>query len=234
MAGKKLYAMAKRFSDTDKFKKPFFRGLSGAYKLLWDYLYHNCDNAGIWIKDFEIAQIYVGSDMPITEDQAIKNFAGRITIFDNGAKWFIPAFIEFQYDCTVEGLNPNNNAHLSVIKKLKKEGLISPSPEAQDKYKEEDKDKVKDLDKDKYIVVDSKKIYDPLPILEFYEAQLNGTQKENGNTAWKPMVPVWFEQHLLEEFKDDMHVKNSFKKHYINLPKVNGQKKVDTKDYSKL
>lgn len=216
--------MAKRFSDTDKFKKPFFRGLRGAYKLLWDYLYHNCDNAGIWIKDFEVAQIYVGSDMPINEEEALKFFAGRIIIFDNGAKWFIPAFIEFQYDCTVELLNPSNNAHLSVIKKLKKEGLISSSQGAQDKDKEEDK--VKDLDKDKYIMVGLKKIIDPIQTLEFYEAQLNGTMRENGNVDWKALVPKWLSEHIGENFKDDNHVKNSFKKFYLdNKPKVNGFKK---------
>ena len=47
----------KRFTDTDKYKKPFIRGLKGAYKLLWDYLYHECDNAGVWIDDFDVAQI---------------------------------------------------------------------------------------------------------------------------------------------------------------------------------
>src|SRR5687768_5350570 len=130
--------MAKRFTDTDKYRKPFFRGLRGAYKLLWDYLYHNCDNAGIWIKDFEIAQTYIGSDMIITEEEALNFFGDRVTVFDNGAKWFLPSFIEFQYDCTVEQLNPKNNAHLSVIKKLKREGLISPSGGAQDKYKDKD------------------------------------------------------------------------------------------------
>ena len=51
--------MAKRFTDTNKYKKPFIRGLQGAYKLFWDYLYHDCDHAGIWIVDFEIAQTYL-------------------------------------------------------------------------------------------------------------------------------------------------------------------------------
>ena len=59
--------MAKRFTDTEKYRKPFLRGLQGAYKLLWDFLYHDCNHAGIWIKDFEIAQIYIGNDMPINE-----------------------------------------------------------------------------------------------------------------------------------------------------------------------
>lgn len=134
--------MAKRFTDSEKYKKTFFRGLPGAYKLLWDYLYHDCDNAGIWIRDFEIAQLYIGSDMPVTESQALKYFGDRIIVFDDGRKWFIPAYIEFQYECSLDDLNPKNNAHLSVIKKLKKQGLLSPS--RGDKDKDKDKDMVKD------------------------------------------------------------------------------------------
>lgn len=134
--------MAKRFTDSDKYKKTFFRGLPGAYKLLWDYLYHDCDNAGIWICDFEIAQLYLGPDMKVDHATALELFGDRIVAFDSGKKWFIPAYIEFQYDCGVEALNPKNNAHLSVIKKLQKQGLMSPSQGAKDKDK--DKDMVKD------------------------------------------------------------------------------------------
>ena len=66
--------MAKRFTDTNKYKKPFIRGLQGAYKLLWDYLYHDCDHAGIWIVDFDIAQVYLGADMPVNRADALKFF----------------------------------------------------------------------------------------------------------------------------------------------------------------
>ena len=138
--------MAKRFTDTNKYKKPFIRGLQGAYKLLWDYLYHDCDHAGVWIVDFEIAQIYIGSDMEVYRDVAIDVFDDKIIVFDDGTKWFIPSFIEFQYG----ELNTNNRAHKSVIDILSKhnlynldKGLISPLEGCKDK------DKDKELDKDK-------------------------------------------------------------------------------------
>ena len=55
--------MAKRFTDTEKWKKPFIRGLQGAYKLLWLYICDDCDHAGIWQVDIEVAQIRIGEKM---------------------------------------------------------------------------------------------------------------------------------------------------------------------------
>lgn len=138
--------MSKRFTDTDKYKKAFIRGLPGAYKLLWDYLYHDCDHAGVWHKDFEIAQIYLGKDMPINEEKAIELFnqgKERIKFLDGGRKWLILPFIGFQYG----KLNPENRAHSSVLKVLEKagiKGLVSPLKGAMDKEKDKDKDKVKE------------------------------------------------------------------------------------------
>lgn len=76
------------------------------------------------------------------------------------------------------------------------------------------------IEDSKYIMVENQKILDPLPVLEFYEAQLNGTQKEFNNLAWRPLVPEWFGQHIGEEFTDALHVKNSFKKFYLNYRKT--------------
>lgn len=151
--------MAKRFTDTNKYKKPFIRGLQGAYKLLWDFLYHDCDHAGIWIVDFEIAQMYVGNDMPISKERAIELFnAGekRIVEFDGGKKWFIPSFIEFQYG----ELSEKNRAHGSVLLLLKKNNLLNSINSDKGDVsplqggKEQDKDKDKDMVK---VVFDEKK-----------------------------------------------------------------------------
>lgn len=109
--------MAKRFTDTEKYKKPFVRSLKGPYKLLWDYLYHDCDNAGIWIVDFEIAQIYLGADMRVNEQDALKYFncdQYRVHPFDDGKKWFIPSFISFQYN----ELSETNPAHKKILATL--------------------------------------------------------------------------------------------------------------------
>lgn len=147
--------MAKRFTDTNKYKKAFYRSLPGAYKLFWDFLYHDCDHSGIWIIDFDIAQTYVGKDMPISLEKALELFNEdeiRIRVLPGGKKWFIVPFIEFQYG----KLSEKNKAHNSIISTLKKlqlidddlrliENTIPPSSPLQgakemDKEMEEDKE----------------------------------------------------------------------------------------------
>jgi hypothetical protein len=106
--------MAKRFTDTDKWKKGFIRNLPAKYKLLWLYILDDCNHAGIWDTDFEVASIRIGSKINSTE--AAKVFESQIKIFDDGNKWFIPKFIDFQYGT----LNENSRPHQAVIKLLDK------------------------------------------------------------------------------------------------------------------
>ena len=132
--------MAKRFTDTEKWKKPFIRGLQGAYKLLWLYICDDCDHAGIWQVDFDVAQIRIGEKIDLNE--AIKSFEDKIVIFDKGNKWFIPSFIEFQYP---SGLNPENRSHNSVIILLEKYNLLDKQNKPLISPLEGRKDMVKDM-----------------------------------------------------------------------------------------
>lgn len=148
--------MAKRFTDTDKWNKKFIRNLKAPYKLLWMYICDECNHTGIWDVDIEVAKIKIGER--VTEEAAIEAFGDKIMVIDNGSKWFIPSFIEFQYG----QLSETNRAHSKVISSLQKFGLLnddltvkeqisplitinkplaSPLQGAKDKDKEEDKDK---------------------------------------------------------------------------------------------
>lgn len=111
--------MAKRFIDTDLFKKRFVRGLKGPYKLLWVYLFCECDNAGIWNVDIEAAELFCGQKYTLEELKIA--FAGKIHFFDDESKAFIPDFIEFQYGGI---LNEKNPAHKAVFQKLEKYQLL--------------------------------------------------------------------------------------------------------------
>ncbi len=139
--------MAKRFIDTNILKHHFLRGLEAPLKLLWMHLLTDCNHAGIWQADFEIAEIIIGSK--IDQKKVIEKFKEKVTILKDGKQWFIPAFIEFQYG----KLQEKNPAHKNVILILKKELLIdenlevlqspfvAPSKGTQEKEKEKEKEK---------------------------------------------------------------------------------------------
>lgn len=137
--------MAKRFTDSEKWKKPFIRTLKAPYKLLWLYITDECNHAGIWQVDMDVACLKIGEKLNFNE--ALSSFEGKIFIIENGEKWFIPDFIEFQYGT----LNPTNRVHESVISLLSKYNLLdenlnikpldSPLQRAMDKDKDKDKGK---------------------------------------------------------------------------------------------
>ena len=135
--------MSKRFTDSEKWKKRFIRNLSPRLKLFWLYLLDDCDHAGIWHVDPEVAAIRLGVEVDM--DVAIEAFGDRITVFDDGNKWFIPDFIEFQYG----KLSETNRMHKSVISILTQQGVSMPLGCPLEGAKDKDKDKGKDKNKEK-------------------------------------------------------------------------------------
>ena len=101
--------MAKRFTDTAKWKKKWIRELNPEMKLFWFYLLDNCDHAGIWEVDIDLASFQTG--VKFDESTILKTFNRKIVPFKDG-KWFVPKFIEYQYG----ELNDNNRVHNVVIK----------------------------------------------------------------------------------------------------------------------
>ena len=139
--------MAKRFTDSEKWKKPFIKKLPMQYKLLWFYLLDDCNHAGVWQVDLEIASLRIGYKLNLKDSITALN--DKIKVFDNGEKWFIKDFIEFQYG----ELNEKNRAHKSVISVLTKynllslnKPLISPLQGAKDKDKDKDKEVLRVFD----------------------------------------------------------------------------------------
>ena len=111
--------MAKRFTDTDKWKKGWFKGLTPKQRLFWLYVLDDCSAAGIWDVDLEVAGIRIGE--PIDVSEAVEVLGTDVVWFDNNEKIFIPKFIDFQYGV----LNENSRPHASVIKMLDKYDLYS-------------------------------------------------------------------------------------------------------------
>lgn len=201
--------MAKRLTDTNKWRKPFVRALQAPYKLLWLYILDDCDHAGIWIEDLEVASLRLG--LEYDKDQVLEIFKDKIHVFDSGERWFIPSFIDFQYG----ELNPQNRAHNSVINSLKNHGLlqilenenkalISPLQGAMDK----DKDKEKDKDRGESEGRGKQKKKDPVQV---FKSIPEWKDEDQVITAWEQ----WKEYRRLEDgfrYKSDTSEASALKK----------------------
>jgi hypothetical protein len=155
--------------------------LQGPYKLLWLYIQDECDHAGIWPVDIEVAAIRIGAP-EIEISAALRFFKGKIFILEGGNKWFIPGFIEEQYG----ELNPQNRVHDSVIKLLRKFGIdeisLTPKTEIKDHASPLQGAKDKDMDKDKDKAKAKYNAHAHTPA-----RSINGEEDE-----WKPWVEAWF------------------------------------------
>ena len=134
--------MSKRFIDTDIWRKKWFRSLSPEHKVFWTYLFTNCDNAGVWDVDQELAEFLIGKDIDWPEVEKI--FKNHIKILNNGSKWWLIDFISFQYGQLKETCKP----HLHSINLLKKHKLFIEYSKGIETVKDKDKVKVKEEDKE--------------------------------------------------------------------------------------
>ena len=190
--------MAKRMTDTDKWKKRFIRELKPKHKLLWLYILDDCNHAGIWEIDLDVASIRVGEAVGYKD---LDVFGNKIIMFDNNEKCFIPDFLEFQYG----ELNPNSNVHKSVISLLSRynlEGYMKgtqtpPEPIIDKPAKRFKKPTVEDVSlycQSRNNLVDAEKFFD------FYSS--NGWRVgKNAMKDWKAAVRTWEKNSTTEQTK---------------------------------
>lgn len=202
--------MAKRMTDTDKWKKRFVRELTPQHKLLWFYILDDCNHAGIWEVDIDVASIRVGFDL--SQDDLPSLFGDKVISFDNGDKWFIPDFIEYQYG----ELNQNSNVHKSVINLLNKynlEGYLKGSQRVESTLKDKDtdivivKEKVKakrfakpTIEDIKEYCIQRNNFVDAEKFFDYYSS--NGWKVgKNPMKDWKASVRTWEKNSTSEQSK---------------------------------
>ena len=139
----------KRFTETLKWSKPWFRQLQPKHKLLWQWMCDTCDNAGILDADWGLASFQIGCAFTAADLDA---FDGRATIIPCGKVW-IPSFITFQ--CST--LSRDCKAHGPIFTSLEKHGInpetLTPIGYAESSnrvfYTHKEKEKEPEMDKDK-------------------------------------------------------------------------------------
>jgi hypothetical protein len=138
--------LAKRFTDTEKWNRPWYRKLGANGRDLWNYLHENCDHAGFFDIDCEKLSFILGFE--VTRQMINTVLRGKFLTVGSD-RIFLFAFIEFQYGTLSETSRP----HAAVIKKLKSERVWEEYVKGISKgihtLKEQEQDKEQDKDQDK-------------------------------------------------------------------------------------
>ena len=125
--------MANRFFDSEKFNDPWYRSLTPVQKCFWEFLLSRCDHAGIWKIDFASASWHIGAEVNASIIDELNGVTGtvpdttkqRIVVLAGGGACFIEKFVLFQQKLlSLKDLNPKNNYHLAIMRKLYARGLI--------------------------------------------------------------------------------------------------------------
>jgi len=107
--------MAKRYTESTKFRDPWYRNLTPVQKCLWEYLISECSHAGIIEIDKSAIDFHIGAKV---SDKDFEALSKNITwIAEN--KIFMPSFVAFQQGT----LSRNNNAHKNIFVELEKYGI---------------------------------------------------------------------------------------------------------------
>jgi hypothetical protein len=168
--------MAKRFTDTDKWKDAWFTELDPAMKCFWLYLCDTCDAAGVWKVNFGLASYSVGAILD--KQSTLKALGDRITEIST-EKWFIEKFIRFQYP---RGLSDSCKAHQGILTLLKghnielKSNISDPIqyPISMGTVLStvQDKDKDKDICSSSFSSLNTKEGISPDSLIELFNATL--------------------------------------------------------------
>lgn len=168
--------MAKRLTDTDKWKDDWYLSLSNDDKIVWQWLLDNCNHSGVCKRSVTLLNLMCRVNY--TEEKMLSIMEDRILVKDN--IWFIPKFIKFQYP-TLLSAKP---AIFSVVKDLFQYGLIDLIPKSfgndysiiSKSYDNHCK-MIKDMVKDKDTVKDTVIVKEGDPAISFSEDRLSAIFK---------------------------------------------------------
>jgi hypothetical protein len=133
--------MAKRLIETTIWtQNKWFRKLKPQHKLLWIYLFSNCDSVGVWEEDLELASFIIGIEF--TRKEIDEVFGTKIKWINDKKLWIVD-FCHFQYGNLIEE-NTSNRPHQSYIALLKKHSLWIDYIKTMERDKEKETDKEED------------------------------------------------------------------------------------------
>src|SRR6266403_5715021 len=133
----------KRFTDTEKWRDPWFQKLDTQTRTLWTWLCDRVDNAGVIDICWPICNAETNGNF---SEESMKLLGEKVERLETG-KWWIPKFTLFQFGQLSE--DPRHKVHQSIFKLLDNHNLrhrVSHRVMHTPKEKEKDKDKEKEMD----------------------------------------------------------------------------------------
>ena len=106
----------KRFTETTKWRDPWFRKLTPQAKLLWFYITDNCDSTGLIDLDLEAATFDTGAKL---NEKHVGELESRLQRINGGGKFFVGKFIPFQYGI----LSDACPAHKPILRLVRERSL---------------------------------------------------------------------------------------------------------------
>lgn len=98
-----------KFTESNKWKDPWFRKLTPGEKLVFLYLCDNCDNAGFYEIDLELMAFTIGTDVNKVEG-ALKGLTRGL--FSSGQWVWLKNYLKHQRNIP---LNVDNNSHRQIM-----------------------------------------------------------------------------------------------------------------------
>ena len=112
-----------RFTDETKWSDKWFRSLKSSEKLVWIYLCDNCDIAGFYEMDFGYIAYHTGLDVNDVQGAIEGLTRGYLGAKGSDFIW-IKNFLKHQKNHI---LNPENNCHKGIIKRIDSKLDLFPS-----------------------------------------------------------------------------------------------------------
>lgn len=109
----------KRFTDTEKWRDPWYRELPPRLKCLWQFFCDTCDHAGVFQIDWKLASFEIGERVTVKD---LEVFGDRLQLLPSG-RYLIRKYVKFQSG----SLSESCPAHKPILKLIQIHGLIETS-----------------------------------------------------------------------------------------------------------
>ncbi len=109
----------KRFTETEKWRDPWYVSLPPRVKCLWSYFCDTCDHAGVFQIDWGLASYVIGQKVTVKDFDL---FGDRIQALPSG-RFLIKKYVPFQSGSLTDACP----AHKPILKLVSQHGLIQTS-----------------------------------------------------------------------------------------------------------